>query len=75
MGYYNNTEVNYVGVMPGRRGKGTVTVGTQKYEVLGKTMQKFENYFGEEAIERLESFAIDVLITHKVANDGYFRKI
>lgn len=71
MGYYYNTEVTFSSC----RGKGIVTIGTQKYEVLGKTMQKFKNRFGKDAVEGLELFAIEVLITHKVSNDGYFRKI
>lgn len=75
MANYNNVEIVYVGEMPGYKAKGIVKVGKQKYEVLENTMQKFKNRMGKEAIEELECFAIDVLVTHKMKNDSYFRKI
>lgn len=72
MGYYGNTEVCYSGDMPGGHARGVIMIGGKTYEVRKKTMLKFQDCFGREAIEGLECFAIDILVNHKIQNEGYF---
>ncbi|WP_024833130.1 hypothetical protein [Ruminiclostridium josui] len=51
------------------------TDDAQLYDVQPKTFAMFQKLHGKEAVEALESFAVNVLINQNITNDGYFVKI